>query len=69
MSTEQQCADWQYTRAPLTEGIELEVTRRGFDGFRSVKVTDGQMFFTDCEHPAQNAYLPNESVDAWRVKT
>jgi len=67
--TEQQFTNWQYTRAPLIEGIELEVTRRGFDGSRSVKVTDGQMFFTDCEHPAQNAYCCNESIEAWRVKT
>jgi len=66
--SESQIQDWQDGNPPLTEGIELEVCRTGFDGARSVKCSDGQFFFTDCRHPAQNAYCCNESIEAWRVK-
>lgn len=67
--SESQIKDWQYSYPPLSEGIELEVCRTGFNGTRFVKCSDGQFFFTDCRHPEQNTYCTNESIEAWRVKT
>lgn len=62
---------WLSGQPVFKDGAEFEVMLD--DGSirqckRYPSIDYGNLFFTDCTHPAQNAYCSNNAIKAWRFK-